>query len=69
MAVTSENILSTDVVGTLTGTQGWTELSNSYTAPTNAVFARIRLFNDIRPDEEGTAWFDGHLFAEITELD
>ena len=65
----SENILSTDVVGTLTGSQDWTELSNSFTAPANAVFARFRLFLDIETDGAGTAWFDDHVLTEITELD
>lgn len=55
-------IIRTDVLGTVTGTQPWTALSGTYTAPATARIARFRLYTLAEPDGAGTAWFDDAQF-------
>ncbi len=59
----SGSILRTDVLGTLTGTNAWTQLIGSYTSPTSAATARFALYTDIDSDGLGTAWFDDNVFC------
>jgi len=51
-------LLGTDVLGTVKGTQGWTQLMGTTTAPVNAVVVRLQLKTAADPDGVGTAWFD-----------
>lgn len=57
------NIIHTDVIGIITGTQNWTQLSGTFTAPANAVVARLELYTSTDPDNSGTAWFDDTDFS------
>jgi hypothetical protein len=52
------SVIRTDVVGTLGGVNGWTQLFGRYSAPTNAIIVRVHLSVDVDPDNSGTAWFD-----------
>ncbi len=54
----SDNLISTDQPTPITGTQTWAHTIATYTAPSAATTARVRLFADIDPDGVGAAWFD-----------
>ncbi len=54
----SNNLLRTDIVGQILGTQPWTLLAGRFTAPSNAATVRFRLRTNVEPDGVGTAWFD-----------
>jgi len=58
-------VIREDTLGAITGTQPWTQLTGSYTAPAGAVMARFYLSTDVDPDNSGTAWFDEHEFIGI----
>ncbi|MCP4001578.1 MAG: hypothetical protein GY727_11770, partial [Gammaproteobacteria bacterium] len=54
--------LRTDIIDTLTGTQGWTYMTGSNSAPVGAVIARLDVSSAAEPDGIGTAWFDDLSF-------
>ena len=59
------NLLRTDMLGSLGGTSGWTQVSlNNLVAPAVAVVARLSLLLGTEPDGSGTAWFDDASFIE-----
>ncbi len=58
-------LLRTDLVGTLTGSAGWTRLSGRLTAPPGAVAVRLNLVVPRETDGSGTAWFDDAQFTEV----
>jgi arylsulfatase A-like enzyme len=51
-------LIRTDVLGTVAGTQAWTQVGGSFTTPANTVQVRYRLFLSADPDNAGSAWFD-----------
>ena len=63
------DVLSIEVVGTLSGTQGWTKVSGMFNAPNGAVIARVQLRLALEADGVGTAWFDDVSFAELVPPD
>ena len=44
--------------GALASTAGWSQLFGNYIAPANAVQLRIQMYEEVDPDNVGTAWFD-----------
>ena len=63
---TTGHALSVDIVGTATGTNGWTLLSGQFVAPTGAVAVRLDCFTSTDPDGSGTAWFDDAAICKRT---
>lgn len=61
---TTGHVLAVDEVGNVTGTNDWTLLSGSFTAPADAVVVRFDLFTGAQLNELGAAWFDD---AELCE--
>ncbi len=51
-----------DTVGKLTGTHPWTNLSQTFAAPANAVTAQVYLECTAAAGDTGTAWFDDLSF-------
>lgn len=51
-----------DTLDVLTGTKAWTRVSGQYTAPSQAVVARFRLYTEPDSDNSGAAWFDDNEF-------
>jgi hypothetical protein len=47
-----------DTTAIVSGTQPWTYVTGTFTAPAGTVSARVRLFLAVEPDGAGSAWFD-----------
>lgn len=54
----ANNIVRTDLVGTVTGTTPWTNLAGQFVAPAGAKCVRVRLYTKKAPTPTGAAWFD-----------
>ena len=63
------DLLGTQIVGTLNGTQDWTLVSGTFDAPTGTVVARVRLRVGLEGDAAGAAWFDDGSVTEVISQD
>ncbi len=55
--------MKADTIGTITGTNGWTNYSKTITAPAAALSAMIYLNGITTPTSTGTVWFDSFSFS------
>ena len=60
----SGTVLRKDIVGTLTGTAGFTQETGSFTAPTGATKARFVCRIETESDNAGQAWYDDLSFGK-----
>jgi N-acetylglucosamine-6-sulfatase len=67
-SVPPQDILGTEQVGMVNGTNDWTDLSGSFTSPAGTVVARVQLRVAPEPTDLGTGWFDDLAFAEKPPL-
>ncbi len=62
---TDGTAISSVAIGTLAGTQNWTQVAKSVTAPAGAVKVRCKLYGKAETDGVGTAYFDDTSLSRL----
>ena len=63
------DLLGSQMVGSLNGTQDWILVSGTFEAPAGALVARVQLRVGLESDDAGAAWFDDGSFTEVIPPD
>ena len=61
-SVPPQDVLGSELVGMVNGTNGWTPFSGSFASPAGTVVARVQLRVAPEPTDLGSGWFDDLVF-------